>query len=75
MYRSNKVSPISLICVATRKNFDPNNPIHARMMENMRVLENGKKRVKIKPAMPQHNDNTKRVNQYHYQEEEEQLVI
>ena len=68
MYRSSKISPMQ-----TMKNFNPNNPIHARMMENMRVFEKCKKSIKIRPAMPQHKNNKEKYHRY--QEVEEQLVI
>ena len=70
MYRSKKISPMPVI-----KNFDPNNPIHARMMENVRVIEYGKQKAKIMPVNLPIENNKGKKHQYHYREEEEQLVI
>ena len=70
MYKSNKVLPYPKI-----KNFDPNNPIHARMIENVRVLEYGRQQAKIRPVNLQNENNTKKKYQHCSQVEEEQLVI
>ena len=69
MYKSNKVLPYPVI-----KNFDPNNPIHARMMENVRVIEYGRQNGKIMPVNLQYKSNTKKKYQHHSQEEGGQLV-
>ncbi len=66
MYRSNKVNPMPII-----NNFDPNDPIHARMMENVRVIEYGKQKAKIRPANLPNKNNTRKKHQYHYREGEE----
>lgn len=70
MYKSNKVFPYLKI-----KNFDPNNPIHARMMENVRVIEYGRQQAKIMPANLPNESNKGKKYQYRSQGEEEQLVI
>tara|TARA_Y100001970_G_C14061186_1_gene764259 strand:+ start:543 stop:719 length:177 start_codon:yes stop_codon:yes gene_type:complete len=51
------------------KNFDPNNPIHARMMENMRVIEYGRQKAKITPVNPPIENNKGMKHQYRFQEE------
>jgi len=70
MYKSNKVLPYPKI-----KNFDPNNPIHARIMENVRVIEHGIQKAKIMPVNPPNESNKGRKHQYHFQEEEELLEL
>ena len=70
MYRSNKVTPMLNI-----KNLDLNNPIHARMMENVRVVEYGRQQSKIRPANLPDKNNIEKKHQYHYLEEEEHSVI
>lgn len=66
MYKSKKVFPLPI------KNFNPNNPIHARMMENVRAINYSKVYTKIKPAILLSENKTLKKN---YQEVEEQLVI
>lgn len=66
MYRTSKISPMLII-----KDFDDNNPIHARMMENWKTIK--KTQIKIRQVIPQHSN--KMVKKQYYQEVEEQLVL